>query len=278
MRSWDDFLGHFGSVLLFLALQLVCLYLIVQYNERQRTIFNHTALLISSGLDSRYDQWDAYFKLEKESESLHAENARLRTQIRRLQRQQTEFKNTKAKENSDSCFIYHPAQIIRNQTRSRYNHLIVNAGQSDGLTEGMAIVSDKGVVGQTDFCSQRFCSVLPLIHVQSAVSATIQGTDYFGQLRWDGRDIRYAQLEGIPQHVAVAEGDSILTSGYSTVFPRGEAIGQIHSVDLPAGSNFFDLHVKLNVDFGRLRRVYWIENPDRDEIISVIESRRYDQN
>ena len=278
MRSWDDFLGHFGSVLLFLALQLVCLYLIVQCNERQRTIFNHTALLVSSSLDTRLSQWKAYFNLEKESENLHAENARLRTQVRRLQRAQADFKNEKPKETLDSCFTYHPAQIIRNQTRSRYNHMIINAGHSDGLSEGMAIVCEKGVVGQTDFCSPRFCSVLPLIHVQSAVSATIQRTDYFGQLRWDGRDIRYAQLEGIPQHVSVAEGDSVLTSGYSTVFPPGEAIGRIHSLDLPAGSNFFDIEVKLNVDFGRLRKVYWIENPDRDEIISVIESRRYDQN
>jgi len=278
MRTWDDFLGHFGSVLLFLALQLVCLYLIVQYNERQRNIFNHTALLLSSNIDTRYDQWNAYFQLESESDQLHAENAHLRTQIRRLQRQRAGIANNEEEKIRDSCFIYHPAQIIRNQMRSRYNHLIINAGQNEGLKEGMAIVSDAGVVGQTDYCTKKFCSVLPLIHVQSAVSASIQGTDYFGQLRWNGRDIQYAQLEGIPKHVSLAQGDSVLTSGYSTVFPRGESIGAIHQILQPEGSNFYDLQVQLSVDFGRLRRVYWVENPDREEIISIMESPRYDQN
>ena len=279
MRSWDDFLGHFGSVLLFVGLQLLCLYIIVQFNERQRNIFNHTSLVLSARFDKYYTQWVNYFELAEESGRVHSENAHLRTELRRLERQlQSQSETLAANRRADSTFIYHPTRIIRNQTTSRYNHLIIQAGQSDGLSEGTAIVADQGVVGQTGFCSAGFCSVIPLIHVQSAVSASIQGTDYFGQLRWDGRDIRLAQLEGIPHHIQVAEGDTIITSGYSTIFPPGEPIGFIRALHLPRGSNFYTIQVELYVDFGRLRNVYWVENLDRKEIISVMESQRYDQN
>ncbi|SRR6056297_160213 len=277
MRSWDDFLGHFGSVFLFIGLQLMCLYIIVQFNDRQQNIFNHTALLLSSNLDQRFSQWNAYFNLEDESERLHAENARLRTQLRRMELQQTESKNSLGRSSTDSNFIYHSTQIISNQKGSRYNQLIINAGLSDSLSEGRAIIGENGIVGQTAYCSDNFCSVIPIIHVQSAVSASILGVDYFGQLRWDGRDIRFAQLEGIPQHVHLEKGDTIVTSGYSTIFPPGEPIGQIDEVELPQGSNFYKLQIKLNVDFGRLKKVYWVENLNRKEIISVKKSQRYDQ-
>lgn len=118
---------------------------------------------------------------------------------------------------------------------------------------------------------------MPLIHVQSSVSAAISNSDYFGQLEWRGQDIRYAQLEGIPQHINVQKGAAVITSGYSTIFPRGEIIGEVDEVELPKGSNFYDIKVKLNVNFASLRQVYWIENKDREEIISIIENRSYDQ-
>jgi len=277
MRSWDDFLGNFGATLLFIALQVLCLYLIVQYNERQRTIFNHTSLVLSSEIDARIDRWNSYWALKSESQKLHEENARLLTKLRRLERQIDELKVEEVPQNPDSCFIYHPARVIKNQTQSRYNHIIIDAGRQQGLKEGTAVISDEGVVGKTDYCSEKFCSVMPLIHVQSSVSAAISNTDYFGQLEWRGRDIRYAQLEGIPQHISVQKGAAVTTSGYSTIFPRGEIIGEIDEVELPKGSNFYDIKVKLSVNFAALRQVYWIENKDREEIISIIENRGYDQ-
>ena len=277
MRSWDDLLGNFGAILLFLALQILCLYLIVQYNERQRTIFNHTSLVLSSEIDARVDRWNSYLSLKTESQKLHEENARLRTKLRRLERQNAKLEAEELPQNLDSCFIYHPARVISNQTQSRYNHIIINAGREQGLAEGTAVISDEGIVGQTDYCSDGFCSVMPLIHVQSSVSAAIVNTDYFGQLEWRGSDIRYAHLEGIPQHIEVQKGATVITSGYSTIFPRGEVIGEIDEVELPRGSNFYDIKVKLKVDFAALRQVFWIENRDREEIISIIENRSYDQ-
>ncbi|NBB89068.1 MAG: rod shape-determining protein MreC [Bacteroidetes bacterium] len=277
MRSWDDFLGNFGATLLFIALQVLCLYLIVQYNERQRTIFNHTSLVLSSEIDARIDRWNSYWALKSESQKLHEDNARLLTKLRRLERQIDELKVEEGPQNPDSCFFYYPARVIKNQTQSRYNHIIIDAGRQHGLKEGTAVISDEGVVGKTDYCSEKFCSVMPLIHVQSSVSAAISNTDYFGQLEWRGRDIRYAQLEGIPKHISVQKGAAVLTSGYSTIFPRGEIIGEIDEVELPKGSNFYDIRVKLSVNFAALRQVYWIENKDREEIISIIENRGYDQ-
>ncbi len=277
MRRWDEFLGHFGTVLLFIALQLVCLYLIVQFNERQRNIFNHTSLLLSSAIENKYQSWAQYFHLKEEIDEIHQRNAELRTQLRQLRRDGNADVPADDSSSTTPCFVYHSADIIRNQVSSRYNHLIINAGTDQGLKEGMAILCDRGIIGQTDYCTSQYCSVLPLINVQSSVSAMISGSDYFGQLSWDGRHLQRAQLEGVPKHAQFSIGDTLVSSGYSTVFPPGEHIGTIRDFTVPQGSNFYYISVNLFVDFPSLRQVYWVENKNQGEVLSIMQESDYGQ-
>jgi rod shape-determining protein MreC len=277
MRRWDEFLGHFGTVLLFIALQLFCLYLIVQFNERQRNIFNHTSLLFSSAIENKYQSWAQYFQLKEEIDEIHQRNAELKTRLRQVRREGSTDAMLEDSLSAKPCFVYHSADIIRNQVSSRYNHLIINAGRNQGLKEGMAILCDRGIIGQTDYCTGQYCSVLPIINVQSAVSAMISGSDYFGQLTWDGRHVQRAQLEGVPKHAQFTVGDTLVSSGYSTVFPPGELIGTIRDFDVPQGSNFYYIVVDLFVDFPSLRQVYWVENKNQDEVLSIMQESDYGQ-
>ena len=68
-------------------------------------------------------------------------------------------------------------------------------------------------------------------------------------------DSRYAYLKDLPRHAEFNLGDTVVTSGYSTVFPEGIMIG---TVDDMADSNdglSYLLKVKLATDFGKVSEV-----------------------
>lgn len=82
-----------------------------------------------------------------------------------------------------------------------------------------------------------FFSLFPVISVlnsKSSISCKIVGSEYFGYLKWEYGDSRYAYLKDLPRHAEFNLGDTVVTSGYSTVFPEGIMIG---TVDDMADSN-----------------------------------------
>ena len=52
------------------------------------------------------------------------------------------------------------------------------------------------------------------------------GSSYFGTLSWNGRNARFANLDELPRHVEFEKGDTIVTSGYSAIFPSGVVVGK----------------------------------------------------
>ena len=98
------------------------------------------------------------------------------------------------------------------------------------------------------------------------LSCKVKNTDYFGSLVWHGVDPRYATLEEMPKHVKFNKGDTIVTSGYSAVFPPGLLVGTIEDMQQATDNNFFSLRIKLSTDFTRLSTVRVIKSKYADEI------------
>jgi len=85
-------------------------------------------------------------------------------------------------------------------------------------------------------------------------------------LHWDGINSTTATLEEIPKHVPVKVGDTIVTSGYSDLFPRNIMIGTVSNLKAKADKNFYDITVNLSTNFGNLSYVYVVKNLKRNEI------------
>ena len=73
-------------------------------------------------------------------------------------------------------------------------------------------------------------------------------------------------LEAIPRQADIYVGDTIVTSGYSFIYPRGIFIGTVHRFWTEGGSNYYTIEVRLHEDISRLDRVYVVDykNPDPD--------------
>jgi len=61
-------------------------------------------------------------------------------------------------------------------------------------------------------------------------------------------------------------GDTIVTSGYSAVFPSGLPVGVIIGADTDLNHNFFTLRVRLLADFTTIGNVQVVINNQAEEI------------
>jgi len=144
--------------------------------------------------------------------------------------------------------------------------ITIHAGRNDGVRPDMAVISPSGVVGVTYSVSNNYCVAVSLLNEQFKLSAKIKKNGYFGSLKWDPGKYRYAMLTEIPTHVNIELGDTVITSGYSSIFPEGYMVGTIDEIVLPPGSNFYEISVLLAVDFKSLDYVYLVDNRNKLEL------------
>ena len=101
-----------------------------------------------------------------------------------------------------------------------------------------------------------------------SIGARIGGTDVVAPLSWDGIHSDGAVVRNIPPHYAIEPGDTVRTSGYSTIFPPGIPIGTTGQTRLVDGSTR-QVDVTLFQDFATVRYVTVVDNLERAEIMAV---------
>ncbi len=166
-------------------------------------------------------------------------------------------------------YDYTYAHVIFRTTDQAFNYLIVDKGSKDGIERDMAVISPSGVVGVVNDVSDNFSSIIPILHPDSRISAIVSPINQVGTVVWEGNDPQVAFLENIPQHLEINIGDSVLTSGYSNIFPSGLLIGTVKEVSVGKNASFLTIKVKLATNFNKMHTVYLIKNQFKSEIDSL---------
>lgn len=262
---------HF--TIIFVLLEAVSFSLIVQHNNYQRTVFSgHTATFFCY-ISSTISDIDNYFSLKETNEKLVAENTDLRNRIENIKSALDGQENYIWGEDSsffDTDYRYQSARMVNSSFNKTKNYITLDKGSSDGVAKEMAVCSREGVVGIIQNTSRHYARVLPLVNTNLRVSAKLKKNGYYGSLQWDGNDYRYSYLNDIPFHVDVAQGDTIVTSGFSSIFPEGELIGFVETVNKET-ANFLTIKVKLAVDFKKISDVYVVANLNKSEKLELEE-------
>jgi len=260
MRNIILFFAKHGSTFLFLLLEIICFSLIVNYNSSQRSIYLNSANIISGNLFAEKQRFLDFFSLSEQMDSLQQENAKL---MRRVLYHEG-YGESPEIDSSDFNYSLIPAQIINQTTQSRNNYLTINKGTLNGISEDMGVINDNGLIGIVQNSNSKFSRVISILNSKSRISARIKNKGHFGNLVWNNLDTERMELEAIPTHAAVAIGDTIVTSGYSTMFPQGIQIGFIETFNTRKGASNYTITVKLNNDFSKGNRVYVIDNKSQD--------------
>jgi rod shape-determining protein MreC len=267
MWSLLRYLYRHHVVILFIVLEVIALVFLFSRNNFQRSAFLNSANSITGNVYARYSAVVSYFRLTSVNRELAGENARLR-QI--LFNATGDSVSTGTILIPDSLFTgsydFIPARVINNSVHRQYNYLTLNKGSKDGVRPDMGVATVDGVVGVVLNVSESYSTVISLLNQRWNIPARLKRNSYFGPLSWDGKDYQIGLLNDIPFHVALHQGDTIVTSGFSTLFPEGLMIGVIESYSKEGGDNFYYIRVKLSVDFKALTYVEIINNRNRREI------------
>jgi len=188
-----------------------------------------------------------------------AERDDLRRQIRELQ-------SLLELNNSLSDYELVNATVINRNLGYWFDTITINKGERHGIVNGNAVIVDRGLVGRVTTTSL-FTSTVRLLTTSSTlekISVRI-GDDanyVYGLLtRFDSRTGNYI-IEGIAEHVDIANGALVSTTGMGDIFPSGILIGRVVGIS----TDHFDLakiiEVRPDVDFNGLRYVSVLKRAD----------------
>ncbi|MEM6829407.1 MAG: rod shape-determining protein MreC [Bacteroidota bacterium] len=262
MRKLIDFLYSRRVVTLFIGLQLVNVWLIVKYNQRHNANFLNSSNTLAAKVSSSSQDVSDYFSLSQINEQLILENERLQSELNSIY-----FRNYSV--DTIDRYTVIGARVVNNSFRRAKNFLTIDVGKRDSIFPGMGVISPSGVVGQVKSVSNNYSTVYSVLHPNVMVSSIIKRTSTICTVQWDQRTYNKATLRYVPRHIPLEIGDTVLTSGYNSVFPQGVSVGIVDELNLEDHMTFYEAKVKLSTDFTSLPNVFVIVNELQPEIDSL---------
>lgn len=274
MRNLFTFLWRHSMFFLFIILEVFSILLIVKYNGYQKAVAFGQFDELSGTFHRDYNNLWEYFNLKKINHDLAEENARYRKMLPSAFLITDSLVHYKNDTLYRQHYQYASAQVVSNSTNTAANYIQLDKGHLQGIEKDMAVISPKGIVGTVVSVSNNFAWVMSVLNKESRISAYIKKNSQIGTIAWEGGSYLYASLKDIPTHVLVKKGDTVYTSGYSHVFPKGEMVGTISDVSIKPGEHFYSIQLRLAVDFNSLGHVYVVKNLFREEQIKLQEANK----
>lgn len=268
MRNLLNFLARYNNIILFILFEGIAVYLIITGNNYHNIRFTRAVKGMTYAAERKVTDIKNYLRLKKISSDLAEENAALRNRISRLGRKENLLFFSASDTLFNQQYEYTPAEVTGNSVNRQKNFFTVNKGTRQGVKPDMAVTSPFGVAGIIVSSSENYSVAMSLINIDFRLSSRIRSNGYFGSLTWDGRDVNYAVLNEIPQHVLVNAGDTVETTGYSAIFPGGIIIGRVSEFE-KSGSDFYRIRVSLSTDFRKLSHVTVIRNVRKEEQLNL---------
>ncbi len=287
-----------GGFVAIVLVEAFCFFLIVQFNTKQNAIFAHTAGVFGGTLLEKRQQTLDYLSYKERADSLALENERLQTKVANMQAMQLPYRDTfftvlydtlnrvdsVRRRATRPLYAFIAARVIGNNISSVNNWIVLNRGSHDNVKPNMAVVSREGIVGIVRHVNPDFSMAMSVLHRQSRISASLrlrgqqsarkgktERQEAAGSLIWEGGDPELLTLKFIPRHFNVTIGDTIVTSGYSQMFPAGVVVGFVadNAQQDPENPYFWTLKVRPSQDMASVRDVYIVNNIFSEQIDST---------
>ena len=240
----------------------------------QHHVYLTSANRVSSSLYRGANSVSSYFFLREINEDLQRRNSDLELEIIRLNDvikgyREKYYADTMTVDSALTRYHFTIAHVINNSITHAHNYITIDKGALDGISPEMGVMDQNGIVGIVNVVGDHTARLVSILNPYLRLSCKIKGHDQVGSLVWDGRNPSEAILEELPKHSEFVPGDTIVTSGYSSVFPEGVPVGTVISSSRDMEDNFYTLRVKLFTDFSTLSTVRVIRDNMRDELSEV---------
>ncbi|MBD5225720.1 MAG: rod shape-determining protein MreC [Bacteroidales bacterium] len=274
MRNLLSFFLRYSAWFVFAFYAVISAWLLFTKNPFQHHVYLTSAGAVASGVYEVTNKVTSYIGLRDINEDLQWRNAALEAEVIMLRDQTRKLSQVLQQDSLRSIdsigkFQFVIASVINNSVIRPHNYITIDKGKADGIAPEMGVMDQNGVVGVTNVVSDHHARVISLLNPNFRLSCKLRGNDAFGSLVWDGKSPSEAILEELPRQVKFQPGDTIITSGYSAMFPEGIPVGIVMGSTHGEDDNFHTLRIRLLTDFTTLSTVKVISNRDIVEIKEV---------
>jgi len=272
MQQIINFVIRNKNFLLSLLLFSIALVLTIQTHTYHKSKFFNSANFLTGGIYNSINDFTGYLSLKSQNKVLAEENSRLKMLLfNSKNKKDSTFLDTVA---YNGTYKLSTAVVIRNTHSGANNVLLINKGKANGIKQDLGVISSKGIVGIVDGISNHYATVISVLNTVNKISAQLKKTNHYGTLYWNAKSPYFIQLSDIPKIAPIVKGDTIITSGHSSIFPKGIPIGTIHDFKLDAAENYYEINIELFNDMTNLEHVFTIENVDNKEINTLLNSNK----
>lgn len=265
MRNLLNFFAKNSPFFSWLLLAILSIVLLCQNNPYHRSVWFGSANVVVGSIYDFQSSVTGYIGLREINEDLldrtgqlEAENLFLRQQLQQYEDQEKHLADT------ISQYRYMMAHVVGNTITQAENYITLDKGSLDGVVQDLGVADQNGIVGIVSKVSEHYSLVISVLNPKLRLSVMLKNTESFGSLVWDGADYRYAYLEDLPRSVKFELGDTIVTTGYTTSFPKNVLVGRV-AESQDTGGSFLRLRVELFTDFNRINDVHVILNAKQEE-------------
>lgn len=265
MRNLIQFLMKHSYWLVLLIYLAVGFAMLFNYNPYHRSVWLGSSNKVSGEIFTLSSEVTAYFNLKETNEQLLLKNSYLQKRLLQLEQQLSKTNGSKIADDTSATSIFKKydfvtAQVINNSVGHVQNYITLDKGRLDGIEPEMGVVNQNGIVGIVTSVSDHFSVVISVLNMKLKLSTKLKGSNYYGSMAWDGISSSYGVLEELPRHVKYNKGDTLITSGYSAVFPEGIIIGFMDEKQNQQNDGTNPIKVRYATRFEQLGYVQIIKN------------------
>lgn len=267
------FLEKNGLVSFFVSLQALSVVLIFTQNAMQRSFIAAQVSAFNAWVSGYIDEGTSYLKLKQVNEDLVAQNKFLMQKLYGKDSMAVaKLSMVKDTLNYGQIYTIMDAEIVQNSINRKNNYFTINRGKAHGIEPKMGVIAPQGVAGIVVSTTQNYALVQSILSTDNIkINASLKSSDDFGTLVWQGDDARIMHLSDIPKYIPIKKGDTILTDGKSSIFPKGIMIGKIADFKVDTKTGFWDISVELSQKMGQAQKVFVVKNLKKQELQEIQE-------
>jgi len=270
MNNLLNFFVKHSAWFIFAIYVILSLVLLFKDNPYQQSVYLTSANRVSAAVYKAFNGVTSYFHLHDINESLQERNAALEMELIELRKQMSDMAllapDSLRQPAAVQQYSFVMAHVISNSIAQPNNYITIDRGHIDGVSPEMGVIDQNGVVGIVNVVGPHAARVISLLNPHMRLSCKLRNNGFYGSLVWDGKSPRYAVLEELPKHITFHKGDTIVTSGYSAVFPEGIIVGTVEGLARDMSDSFVSLRIKLTTNFSQLSSVRVITNNMKEQI------------
>ncbi len=225
--------------------------------------FAYGASRVMDFLTSNVHIIDVSMKNRIEWEALEKENADLKS--RSVDYDELVAENSRLRGLLDYKTAHPQYQLVTGSVISRdygtwSNTMIIDVGTSDGIAKDMAVIAPGGVVGFISDVYPHSARVQLMTDPRTSVGAIVQRPEsrVSSVVRGNGSVPTEPQFVNIAKDADILEGDTLVTSGFGSIYPKGLFIGTIVSIHQNENDFVKYAVIRPGVDFSKLEEVFVI--------------------